>query len=77
MENNTIEDFNKAFGQFSNAIQTNFKQIDELLNNSILNQSDRDKIIQASASMKEAIAKQDTSKIFESINTFQNDNTNK
>lgn len=77
MENNTIEDFNKAFGQFSNAIQTNFKQIDELMAKSNIPQSDRDKIIMATSGLKESIATQDTNKIFETLNKYNNDNTNK
>lgn len=77
MDNTTIEDFNKAFGQFSNAIQTNFKQIDELMAKSNLSQSDRDKIISATSSLKESIATQDTNKIFETLNKYNNDNTDK
>ena len=77
MENTTIEDFTKAFGQFSNAIETNFKQIDELMKNSMLSNSDRDKIIKASNGLKDSIVNQNPNTIFETLKDFNNDSSNK
>lgn len=70
-DNTIIEDFTKAFGQFNNAIHFNFGQIESILKDSNLDQSSRDKIIQASATMKESIKNQDPNKIFEALKEFQ------
>jgi phosphoenolpyruvate synthase/pyruvate phosphate dikinase len=67
-----IEEIENNLKELGLNIDSGFKQINSLMNNSILSEDQRKEILKATNGLKESIKLQDTNKIFETLKNFNN-----
>lgn len=71
-----IEDIENNLKELGLNIESGFKEINLLMNSSILSEEQKKEIIKATNGLKESIKLQNTNKIFETLNNFNNANIN-
>jgi phosphoenolpyruvate synthase/pyruvate phosphate dikinase len=71
-----IEEIENNLKELGLNIESGFKEISSLMNNSILSEDQRKEILKATNGLKESIKLQDTNKIFETLKNFNNADIN-
>lgn len=71
-----IEDIENNLKELGLNMENGFNQINLLMKSSILSEEQKKEIIKATNGLKESIKLQNTNKIFETLNNFNNANIN-